>query len=287
MPFIADRQLLFLQILGCDVRIDCRDPDAVDLLLANYGRMQVSTSDSLALEYTVSKGQNSLGYRIKRRRSAPLVAADDGEFLFLFEKDLTIELQKLRRDLYFIHAAALGFSDRVFLLVAASGQGKSTTTWALLHHGFQYLSDELAPLDLARLEVQPYPHAICLKKEPPQPYVLPDETLRTRSTLHIPASQLPNAPVSKPMPLAAVFFLECCPESIFPRLRPLGKAEAAARLFTQALNPLAHAEDGLAGAAFIAQNSPAFSLYAADIRLTCERIKQTLEADHLTARPPA
>jgi hypothetical protein len=285
MRFIADYQLLFLQILGCDVRIGCRDPEVVDLLRDNYGRMQVSTSDSLALEYTVSKGQNSSGYRVNRRGSAPLVAADDGEFLFLFEKDLTIELQKMRRDLYFLHAAALGLSDRAFLLVAASGQGKSTTTWALLHHGFQYLSDELAPLDLARLEVQPYPHAICLKDEPPRPYSLPDKILRTRSTLHIPTSQLPNTTVLKPMPLAALFFLEYCPGSSSPSLQPLSQAEAAARLFAQALNPLAHAEDGLAGAAFVAQNSPAFRVGAADLRLTCELIRQTLKADQIGAHP--
>jgi hypothetical protein len=50
---------------------------------------------------------------------------DDGELLYIVEKDLTIELQKLRRDLYFLHAAALAIAQNAFLLVAPSGGGKS------------------------------------------------------------------------------------------------------------------------------------------------------------------
>jgi hypothetical protein len=273
-----DRQkVLFLHTLGCSARIECRDPEALALLVANYGQMQVHNSEAPDLEYTVSRCRNKSGYRIARRGSEPLVAADDGEFLFLFEKDLTIELQKLRRDLYFVHAAALAGSHGAFLLVGAPGKGKSTTSWALLHHGFHYLSDELAPLDLDSLEVQPYPHALCLKKEPPCPYSVPDKTLRTSSTLHIPTAQLPNITVLKPVRVAAMFFLEYSPALPSPSARRLTKAETAARLFTHALNPLAHAEDGLSGAVAIAHNVPSFRLDAADLRLTCELISKTLE----------
>jgi hypothetical protein len=270
-------ETLFLHIVGCDVRIQCGDPQAVELLIANYGEMQVDSFAAASLKYTISRCRNGRGFRIARRGGEPLVAIDDSEFLFLLEKDLTIELQKLRRNLYFVHAAVLGFSGRAFLLVAASGKGKSTTTWALLHHGFHYLSDELGPLNLDNLEVQPYPHAICLKKEPPWPYCLPEKTVRTASTLHIPTPNLPNTAVTKPLPLMAVFFLEHSPRSNSPRVHHLSKAEAAARLFAQALNPLAHAEDGLAGAAAIARKVPSFCLDAGELSLTCELVMKTLE----------
>jgi hypothetical protein len=277
MPNLDYHEILFLHILGCDVRIECRDADAVDLLIANYGQMQVDQSASADLDYTVSRCRKRSGFRIARRDGEPLVAADDGDFLFLFEKDLTIELQKLRRDLYFVHAAALALSNRALLLVGPSGKGKSTTAWALLHHGFRYLSDELGPLNLDHLEVQPYPHALCLKKEPPWPYALPGETLRTASTLHIPTVRLPNAAISKPLPLTALFFLEYRPGLNSPGVRQLSKGEAAARFFTHALNPLAHAQDGLAGAAAVAQNVPSFCLDSGDLSLTCGLIKKTLE----------
>ncbi|MGE5305797.1 MAG: hypothetical protein ACM3TN_20995 [Alphaproteobacteria bacterium] len=206
------------------------------------------------------------------------MAADDGEFLFLFEKDLTIELQKLRRDLYFVHAAALGVSDRAFMLVAASGKGKSTTTWALLHHGFRYFSDELGPLNLDTMEVQPYPHAICLKHNPPSPYCLPYQALRTSSTMHIPIPHLPTGAISKARPVTAIFFLEYCPGRNAPSLRHLRSAESTARLFANALNPLAHPEDGLAGAVAIAENVACFCLASGELSLTCELIARTLES---------
>jgi len=53
---------------------------------------------------------------------------------FLLEKELTIELQKIRRELYFLHAAALSLADKAFLNRGSPGTGKSTTVWALLHH---------------------------------------------------------------------------------------------------------------------------------------------------------
>jgi hypothetical protein len=246
--------------------------------------MQTEKSASSPLLYRISKAAGESGYRIARRGREALAAADEADLLFLLEKDLTVELQKLRRDLYFVHAASLALARRAVLLVAASGKGKSTTCWALLHHGFDYLSDELAPLDLESLEVQPYPHAICVKKEPPSPYSLPAGTARTLATSHIPAEQLPHPAVMEATPLAAIFFLEYMPALKFPSVRAVSQAEAAARLFAQALNPLAHAEDGLAGAVTVVQGVPSFRLDSGDLSLTCALIRETLEGLGLRQR---
>ena len=87
--------------------------------------------------------------------------------------------------------------------------------------------------------------------------------------------------VSKPMLVMAIFFLEYRPGRSAPSLRPLSNAESAARLFAHALNPLAHPEHGLAGAAAIAQSVPSFCLKSGDLSLTCELIAETLEAQPL------
>jgi hypothetical protein len=266
---------LFLRVFGCGVEVDCRDAEAFELLAANYGQMQSVKSGPLELKYTIARPAKSFSIAVSQQQ--PLLAKDAGEFLFLFEKDLTIRLQKLRRDLYFLHAGALGFCGQAFLLVAASGQGKSTTAWALLHHGFQYLSDELAAFELDSLKVQPYPHAICLKQNPPAPYFLPDQAVRASSTLHIPISLLPDSSAAEPMPVMAIFFLDYSPGRKVPSIRDLSSGESAARLFVHALNPLAHAEDGLAGAARIAQSIRSFHLTSGQLARTCELIANTLE----------
>jgi hypothetical protein len=267
---------ILLDAIGCGVEIECRDVRAWNLLIANYGHMgqRRSAAPRPKLRYVVDSGVRPAGFSICRRGCGPLAAADDSEFLFLFEKDLTIELQKLRRDLYFLHAAALEFAGKALLLAAASGQGKSTTTLGLLHHGYRYLSDELGPVDLARMEVYPYPHALCLKQEPPGGHPIPAPVLRTSRTFHIPARHLPSPVVLKPTPLTTIFLLEYCPAAKSSALEAISTGEAAARLFTHALNPLAHADDGLEGVLEIARKIRCFRLRSADLHSTCRLIRE-------------
>ncbi len=159
------RQKLVFQMVGCEVAINCRDRLAAQLILANYDAMQVDRNGNPDLQYEVRRRRNNSQFCLARQGRKLITAAYEGELLFILEKELTIELQKIRRELYFLHAAALSLTGRGFLIAAASGTGKSTTAWALLHHGFDYLSDELAPVDLDSLRLEPYPHALCLKND--------------------------------------------------------------------------------------------------------------------------
>ena len=233
--------------------------------------------ESIDLTYTVGKNKQAAVFFIKREGQRPLFAVDSGKFLFLFERDMTIELQKLRHDLYFVHSAALEFSGRACMLVAASRSGKSTTTWALLHHGFRYLSDELGPVDPQTLEIYPYSRALCLKNEPPDPYPLPEKTLATSRTLLVPVEALPRGNGDGPIPLAAIFFVRYRPEATGASVRPISSAEGGARLFANALNPLAHPGAGLDGAIEIATKSACFELFTSDLPSTCALVKTTLE----------
>jgi hypothetical protein len=267
---------LSLAFLGCHVVIQCTDAEAYALLNANYSGMPRGNQRAIDLMYTVGRQVDSRAFILMRAGKMPLLAADAGELLFVFEKDVTIALQKLRPDLYFIHAAALEWAGHAVMLVAASGEGKSTTTWALLHHGFRYCSDELAPVDVKTCEVYPYPHALCLKEEPPAAYPLPAQTLCTPSTLHIPTAALPSETCTDPIHLSVIFFGQYRPQGPGPTVRPMRTAEAAARLFAHALNPLAHTEEGLDGAIAVATRCPCFELHTAALPATCALVVRTL-----------
>ena len=151
--------ILTLTLFDRHVHVQCPDPEVMDLVNVNYGQMRTDIVGA-DLRYRISRESTSSFFRLTRKTNAPLFAANDSELLFLLEKDLTVEMQKLRSDLYFLHAAVLGFRGKACLLVAPSGGGKSLTTWALLHHGFHYSSDELGPVDLNTLTVFPYPRLI-------------------------------------------------------------------------------------------------------------------------------
>jgi hypothetical protein len=62
-----------------------------------------------------------------------------------------------------IHAGVVGAGESCILLPAPQGSGKSTLTAALVHAGFEYLSDEVALLS-GDLAVPAFPQAICVKE---------------------------------------------------------------------------------------------------------------------------
>jgi hypothetical protein len=132
-----------LTVFGCHVTMQCEDAETRALLVANYGHLQ-SPLHRGEVSYVVSRPRPQKGaplFCIGSAGQALLLAAEAGEFLWRFEKDMTIALQQLRPDLYVVHAGVLACRHRAFMLIGPSGSGKSATTWALLHHGCRDLSD--------------------------------------------------------------------------------------------------------------------------------------------------
>jgi len=267
---------LSLEVLGLRVHVGCSDAAAATALHANFEAMIALPGDAgYDFRYRIDRRPQS-SYALTRDSAEPYACADLGELVFALEKDLTIELQLRRRELLFLHAAALEWRGHAILLAGASGNGKSTTAWALLHSGFRYLSDELAPLDLHTMDVHPFPHALCLKHEPPRPYALPGDAVRLGPRIHVSPRALPSPSVVGPRPLAAAFLVTYRPELAAPRLRTLGRAEASARLYVSALNPLAHANLGLDATVQIAERTPCFAVDTAELSRTAALIGATV-----------
>ncbi len=273
----SDAPLSFL-MLGQRVRIDCVDAPLRELVQRNFAAMTVSDDDLPA----------DLSYRIELREKLPWLApmgkdepgrecANRGDLVYQLEHDLTVALQQRRPDLLFLHSAALERHGRACLLAAESGSGKSMTTWALLHHGFRYLSDELSPVDPETLTVWPYPHAISLKLPPPDPYPLPDEAIHLGRTIHVPTRFLPEPAHSRSLPLGVVFLIERRAGLADPSVRRLSPAEAGARLYVNALNALAHPGHGLDVVVRIAERTPCFTVGSGELAETCALIAATVE----------
>jgi hypothetical protein len=270
--------LLRFLLFGQHVTVACETGDSAAVLGTLYGAF-VSPEEQAPIQpplaYTVGRGPT--GEFLIRRGAEGLPPADStGMLLFHFEQDLVVELQKRRSDLYFLHSAVLEREGHALLLVAESGGGKSTTTWGLLHHGFRYASDELAPIDLTTGLVHAFPHALCLKADPPAPYPLPAGVLRTSRSWHVPVGLLPSALAPNPLPLDAIVFLRYRPDIDRPGIRRMGAAESTARLYTQALNPLAHPADGIDAALQIVRGVRCYGLETADLDATCGLVVRTL-----------
>jgi hypothetical protein len=70
--------------------------------------------------------------------------------------------------------------------------------------------------------------------------------------------------------------LQYRPEAAAPVIEPLSKAEAAARLFANALNLLAHMGDGLDGAIKVSVRVSSVKLFSADLMATGALVRATL-----------
>lgn len=265
--------LLFF-IAGQRIKIRCHDGTFWKVVQANYEAFP-DFEGPADLEYTVSRPVSG-GFTISRDGVVLAKSQDDEAVLYLFlyalEKAITLDLQDSRTDLYFVHASVLERQGHAILIAAESGTGKSTTAWALLQHGFRYLSDELAPIDPTTLAVHAYPHALCLKAVPPGPYPLPRNIVRTEKTLHVPAGEAGACVIQHPVPLQALFFLQREPHASRASFSEISPAEAGTRLYANTLNALAHPNSGLDTAVGIAGAVPAFLLNAGELRPTCELI---------------
>ena len=219
--------------------MDCPDEELFRYMESLYGGLRPAGAD-VEDRFLLSRSPSGTAWRGDCGFAATELP-DQAAILSWLDDQLTVGAQHRRTDLLFVHAAALGRNGRAVLLVAESGGGKSTTSWAALHHGFSLLSDELAPVDPATFEVHPHPRAVCLKTRPPDPYVLPAGTLQTSGGYYVAVRLLPGPPSPTPLPLTALVFVTYRPDEPQPSLRPISPAEGAIRLYAHCLNPLAHA----------------------------------------------
>jgi len=268
---ILSKQVCF-SFIGLTFEIDCGDIVTESLVSKNFDAPEIDRARNA--KYMVRKTDEC--FLVESPCGNVQTAATDAEFLYALEKEITLEAQRRRPTLYFIHGAVLEFERKAILLIGAPGVGKSTLAWALLHHGFQYLSDELAPIDPGTLAVYPYPHAICLKKKPPEPYALPEGVLYTSGTIHIPVKQMPSATCISPQPVRFLFFVTYDASAAEPSIISIGQPEGAARLYSNTLNSLAHPGAGLGQAISIAKGCRCFTLRGASASATCLALKDVV-----------
>lgn len=247
-----------LNIFDVITRVECEKQEIVDVLKAGFSAFLVEPASPM-IRYKINSHQGSC-FVVEREGAMPFSAENVYELLYGFEKDLTIELESQRKDLFFVHGAALELNGQAILISAPSGSGKSTTTWALLHHGFNYLSDELAPIQLESLNIEAFPHALNQKKHPPEPYVLPEQTFKTDRTMHVPVEVLPCKVIYTPTPLVAMFYVQYNPDATEPSITPVSVAQGCMNLFANGLNQLQHENKGLAAATDIAERVPSFKV---------------------------
>jgi len=271
--------ILNLSVFHTLIEVHCVQPRAAEIISTVFAHFLCQTHHRPTLQYRITTTQEHDGsFSLYREQQLIVSTTVESDLLYYFEKDLTITLQHYQPHYFYMHAAVLEKQQQLIVLSGESGAGKSTTSWALLHHGFRYLSDELAPIDPGSLSVLPYPHAICLKQTPPAPYTLPPTTLWLEKTCHVPITpeQISDTDENH---LCYFIFIKYQAGIQHATLQRLLLTEATLNIYKNALNQLAHANDGLQTALFLAEKVPAYQLTFCRIEDALHQIQQVLMHD--------
>lgn len=171
-------------------------------------------------------------------------------------------------DDWFLHAGAVRRDGVAVAAVAPSGTGKSTLSAALLQHGYEYLSDELAWLQPGDLTVRPFPKPLGLDERSRRLLGL-DPTRGGDRFLRV-AEQGWRSSATR-APLGLVLSLVRRGAVIGPVEQPLSGAGQAAALLVNQLNLLG-APDPLAAVCHILSIAPVVELAVDDLDAAVARI---------------
>lgn len=266
----------------CGVVVDfaCDDDALARSIQSVFGGPPSARAGSAPrLRYAISRDPRSESITASESRGVRLTASSLDELLFVLDKDVTLELQRIRADLFFVHAGVVARDGSAWAISAPSGTGKSTTVWALARGGLQYLSDELAPIEVSESEVRvhPYARALNLKQEPTAPYRLPASAIRSAHSIYVPTESLPSGTPTVPLPLRGIFFLRRDRARQIPQVAALTPAQAAVHLYANALNPLAHADMGLDVAIRIAERVPCLEIELGSLAASVDAIQHCMQ----------
>jgi len=236
-----------VRLLDARVRIRCQDASLGRFLEAFVAAFPAASEPGIALDLVEVDGRWAAYQNGERSLWAGSVAGLARSLVWLLN---AIALNAPSPDVH-VHAAVASLGGRAVILPGRSGAGKTTLVTALALAGWDYLSDEVAALDLRRDVVRPYPRPLALEEGswglfPGSDHRWPDgvPALVTDLRLLLPDTMGgASGPPEAARPVAFVF-----PEvvaGVTTALVPMGRAEALERLVSLTFNLR-----GLGGAGF-------------------------------------
>lgn len=143
----ADRRYRDFRIHGHGIRVHLDDDVDAGALLPVLGHLARPGPAAAGGEYDLERCGTQVRLRQGRRviHQGPSM---DGAMVHLLH-EVQLAAYRERDNLCVLHAAAVGRAGACVLLPGVAGAGKSTLTAALLHQGWDYLSDDTVPVDAA------------------------------------------------------------------------------------------------------------------------------------------
>lgn len=202
---------------------------------------------------------------------------EDNEHLFSFAQTALLNtLARLLPEHHLFHAAALTWQESGLILSGTSGQGKSSLSLALIKHGCKFLSDDIACVDPARNQLEPFARKLNLRQRglPILNRLLPKKEIIPGST---DMEEIFPDSIGGPAPLRCLFLLRGFADQA--TIRPVPQHQALLEALQNSHTLVQQPAQALLRFAPLFSRMRCYELLAGDLDTTAALICNRMEAD--------
>jgi hypothetical protein len=266
------------EILSVRIEIQCESRQLSRHIRYVFGDFRASSDGPPDVRYIILGNKSSVSRSVYiAYRDACFRCEGDNELKFIQNMDSEI-IHTVASQLswfYIIHAGVVAIGNTAVLLPGRTGSGKSILTLGLVARGFQYLSDDVAPMVIDTMKVLPFPRAINIKKNL---FELSNRgnglhwiQIREEHLGYIRVKDINGGVIGRPSDVKYIIFPRYDP-SCDPQLLKISKAQALKRLINCSFNFDAHKERGIYFLIRLVENAECHVLSANDLEKTTRLI---------------
>lgn len=243
---------LYIEFDGQQLTIGTDVPDMHEFLANEYAAMLVPAQrESIG---RIDFLRNGKGYSVRGIREAEY-AAPLGSLFESVKAEVMFHFISSRQDLMWLHASAVEYDGRATLFAGPSGNGKSTMATLLYDRGWQYLSDDIAPISMKENTVLPFAQTPRRRIYPGREFPPQAIGLLEREAVPIDPDRVRRVATT----IAAIVFPVFC-EGVTAELNLVAAGDAALKLIRDCTNFADHKAAAVSRAVEMAQTIPVYAL---------------------------
>ena len=264
--------LFYVGFEGNQVSVQSNNRDILLKAKVVFGSLVEETETNVI--GAVSIQESAGGFSLRENQETRDLECPLNDVVYALKVSAINMLMDVRADLLWVHAGAVTRQAGAVLFPGSYGRGKSTLATSLCARGWQYLSDDLAPIDLVAERVYPFPQAPRLREH--QGKELPRESLNELTKNEVLLD--PGVIGKRSAKIRALIFPEFSLNGA-TELVVYSKSMAVLGLIQNAVNFNVHNSETVTRLCGLVEKLPTYSLPFSDAKKACDLIDDILKAD--------
>jgi hypothetical protein len=262
-----EQETLYVAFNGHQVAVTSNVPEIIELVEHGFsemlepeparivGRLEVFREGE---KYHIAgNNMDSEAYRSKSLK----------DILKWFSQEVIHYMTLANPDLLWLHAGAAAYRDNAMIFPGVWGSGKSTLVTSLCEDGWDYLSDDIVPIEMSSGRVLPFHRTPTIRKNSGQE--MPSHRLGELQKIEIKLNR--ERICRKPVKVIAILF-PIYDHGASARLAPQSPANAALELLACCMNYEKHGEVAVRYVCGLMEHLPASRLYYGNGKSAAELI---------------